>query len=103
MKSLKEKKLISLQDYLEEFNDIIKLENFKNITEKYLLSESAKGNVLFNVKHDYLVTDLTWFIDILNGFNRSKKLPKHLQEIYYALNDDVSIWSLNDLNEKKKK
>lgn len=42
VKDLNKRKLLGVQDYLEDFTDIISLDSFENASEKFILAESAK-------------------------------------------------------------
>ncbi|RNA31795.1 dynein heavy chain domain-containing 1-like [Brachionus plicatilis] len=79
--------ILTIDDLVQIFLSNKKLKEFQS---KYARAESARGRFLFDEKSKFLITDLSWFKNIVDVLSKGKTNDPTLDNIFGA---NVPIWN----------
>ncbi len=64
---LRKEKIIGTQEYLEKYSGLVGTSSvYRNLTEKILMAETARGNFFWDESRKLIITDPSWFARLIN-------------------------------------
>lgn len=72
---------------------------YKQLSMRYAKAENARGHFYYNEKTPYIITDISWLMNVIDILSNGRTSESKLNKIFGS---NIPIWSSSELKEKLK-